>query len=94
MLRGTGPAWQADVGDVGGTGQDGSDRGNASERSRLHLLLSFSLQEGQGQNGLMKSYGERAQRLQSVKSKYLAVSPVTDKSEQAGQGRQRKISSL
>ena len=51
---------------IGGTGQDGSGRGNASEKSRLHLVLSFSLQEGQGQNGLMKSYGERAQPLQSV----------------------------
>ena len=47
-------------------GQDGSGRGSASERSRLHPLLSFSLQEGQGQNGLMESYGESAQPLQSV----------------------------
>ena len=54
---------------------------SSSERSRLHLLLSFSLQEGQGQNGLMESCGERAQPLQSVKSKYLAVSPVTDNFE-------------
>ena len=81
MLCGTGPAWQADVGDVGGTGQYGSGRGNASERSRLNLLLSFSLQKGQGQNGLIESYGEHAQPLESFKSKYLAVSPVTDKSE-------------
>ena len=63
-------------------GQEDSGRGNASKRSHLHLLLSFSLQEGQGQDGLMKTYGERAQHLQSVKSKYLAVSPVTDESEQ------------
>ena len=50
-----------------GTGQDGSGRGNASEGSRLNLLLSFSLQEGQGQNGLIESCGESAQPLQSVK---------------------------
>ena len=49
---------------------------NASEKSRLHPLLSFSLQEGQGQNRLMESCGERAQPLQSVKFKYLAVYPV------------------
>ena len=48
-------------------GQDGGGRGNASENSRLNLLLSFSLQEGQGQNGLMKSCGESAQALESVK---------------------------
>ena len=68
MLCGTGLAGQADVGDVGGTGQDGSGRGNALEGCRLNLPLSFSLQEGQGQNGLMKSYGECAQPLQSVKN--------------------------
>ena len=67
MSHGTGPACQADVEVVGGTGQDGSGQGNASERFRLHLLLSFSLQEGQGHNGLMKSYGERAKPLESVK---------------------------
>ena len=67
---------------------------SSSERSRIHLLLSFSLQEGQGQNGLMESCGERAQPLQSVKSKYLAVSPVADESEQARQGRQWRISSF
>ena len=54
----------------------------------------FHFKKGQGQNGLMKSYGERAQPLQSGQSKYLAVSPVTDNSEQAGRGRQWKISSL
>ena len=42
----------------------------------------FHFKKGQGPNGLMKSYGESAQPLQSVKSKYLAVSPVTDESEQ------------
>ena len=34
------------VEDVGGARQDGSGPENTSERSRLHLLLSFSLQEG------------------------------------------------
>ena len=63
-------------------GQDGCGRGNASERSRLHLLLSFSLQEGQGQNGLMKSCGESASPLESVKTMIIAVSPVKDNSEQ------------
>ena len=43
------------------------EQGTGSQRSRLHLHLSFSLQEGQGQNGLMKSRGESAQPLESVK---------------------------
>ena len=54
---------------------------SSSKRSRLNLLLSFSLQEGQGQNGLIESCGESAQPLQSVKSKYLAVSPVMNSFE-------------
>ena len=66
MLFGTGPASQEDVEEIGGTGQDGSGRGNASEGSRPRHLLSFSFQEGQGQNGLIESYGESAQPLQSV----------------------------
>ena len=43
------------------------EQGTVSQRSRLYLHLSFSLQEGQGQNGLMNSYGEHAQPLKSVK---------------------------
>ena len=50
----------------------------------LVLIFSFSrsLMECRGQFGLIESSGERAQPLESVKTKYLAVSPVTDNSEQ------------
>ena len=55
---------------------------NTSEKSRLDLLLSFSLHEGQGHNGLIESCGESAQPLESVKTMNIAMSPVTDNSEQ------------
>ena len=41
--------------------------GAIPKRSRLDLLLSFSLHEGRGQNGLIESRGESAQPLESVK---------------------------
>ena len=46
------------------------------QRSRLRLLLSFSLHEGQGQKGCLSLVVVHT--LSRVKTKYLAVSPVTD----------------
>ena len=48
-----------------------------SQRSRLRLLLSFSLHEGQGQKGCL-SLVLNVQTLSRVKTNYLAVSPGTD----------------
>ena len=51
------------------------------QRSRLRLLLSFSLHEGQGQKGCL-SLVVKVHNLCRVKTKYLAVSSVTDNFEQ------------
>jgi hypothetical protein len=55
--------------------------GIASERSRLSLHLAIWAKWASWQKGLTESCGKSAQPLQSVKTKYLAVSPVTNNFE-------------